>query len=137
MADQTTKEPEDHDEDEELTPEQLETLKQKLHDERQKVLANLRTHVNDAINDPDKFADESDQASQQVSQTFLLRLADKERKLLAEIDNALEKFQDGDYGFCEGTGEPIGYKRLMLRPWTRYSVEYKQRLEKEKKLRGG
>ena len=137
MADQVKEAAVVDEEDEELTPEQEAFLKKRLLEERSKVLGNLRTHVNDAINDPDKFADESDQASQQVSQTFLLRLADKERKLLAEIDHALTKFDDGEYGFCEGTGDPIGYKRLQLRPWTRYSVEYKQRLEKEKRLRGG
>jgi len=135
MAKKTSK-PSEVDEEETLTPELLENFKARLKEERTKVFANLNTHVSDAIQDPDKYADESDQASQQVSQTFLLRLADKERKLLNEIDNALGKFEDDSYGCCEGTGEPISVKRLELRPWTRYSVEYKQVLEKEKKLRG-
>ena len=135
MAKKTSK-PSEVEEEETLTPELLEKFKARLKGERTKVLANLKTHVSDAIQDPDKYADESDQASQQVSQTFLLRLADKERKLLNEIDNALGKFEDDSYGYCEGTGDPISVKRLELRPWTRYSVEYKQVLEKEKKLRG-
>jgi DnaK suppressor protein len=135
MAKKTSK-PSEVEEEETLTPEMLEQFKARLKEERTKVLGNLKTHVSDAIQDPDKFADESDQASQQVSQTFLLRLADKERKLLNEIDNALGKFEDDSYGYCEGTGDPISVKRLELRPWTRYSVEYKQVLEKEKKLRG-
>lgn len=134
MAKEPARETLTDDDDGELTEPQLAVLKSKLLEERAKVLANLRTHVSDAINDPDKFADEADQASQQVSQTFLLRLADKERKLLTEIDHALTKFEDGSYGQCEGTGEWIGFRRLELRPWTRYSVEYKQRLEKEKAL---
>ena len=135
MAKKSSKTPETE-EDETLTPALLEKFKTRLKEERVKVLSNLRTHVSDAIQDGDKYADESDQASEQVSQTFLLRLADKERKLLNEIDNALSKFDDESYGYCEGTGDAISVKRLELRPWTRYSVEYKQVLEKEKKLRG-
>lgn len=122
--------------EETLTPELKEHFKERLKAERTKVLANMRTHVADAMEDGHKYADDSDQASQQVSQTFLLKLANKERKLLNEIDNALGKFDDDTYGYCEGTGDLIGLKRLELRPWTRYSIEYKQVLEKEKKLRG-
>ena len=44
-----------------------------------------------------------------------------------------EKFEEGEYGVCEGMGEPISYKRLELRPWTRYSVEYKEQVERERK----
>ena len=45
---------------------------------------------------------------------------------------SLEKMHTGEYGVCEGTDEPIGFKRLELRPWTRYSVGYKEMLEREK-----
>jgi DnaK suppressor protein len=62
----------------------------------------------------------------------LIRFAGKERKLLIEIEHALEKMNTGEYGVCEGTGDPIGYKRLELRPWTRYSVAYKEQLERER-----
>ncbi len=62
-----------------------------------------------------------------------MRFADKERKLLVQITSALEKLEEGDYGVCEGTGEPIAIKRLELRPWTRYSVEYKEQVERERK----
>jgi DnaK suppressor protein len=59
-------------------------------------------------------------------------MADKDRKLLIEIDVAIEKMKNGEYGLCEGTDEPIGFKRLEIRPWTRYSVAYKELLEREK-----
>ncbi|MBX3250348.1 MAG: TraR/DksA family transcriptional regulator [Myxococcales bacterium] len=68
-----------------------------------------------------------------TEQAYLMRFADKERKLLGEIANAIEKLETGEYGLCEGTGEPIAFKRLELRPWTRYSVEYKEQMEREKK----
>ncbi|MBX3211155.1 MAG: TraR/DksA C4-type zinc finger protein [Labilithrix sp.] len=62
----------------------------------------------------------------------MLRLADKERKLLVEIDRALAKFESDTYGICEGTGEPIGLRRLEARPWTRFSIAYKEQLERER-----
>ena len=58
---------------------------------------------------------------------------DRDAKLLREVERALEKIKDGTFGYCEGTGEPIGYARLKLRPWTRYSVTYKEELEREEK----
>ncbi len=55
----------------------------------------------------------------------------KNQKLLREIEHAIEKIQNGEYGSCEGTGMPINKKRLKARPWSRYSVEYKEQLEKQ------
>lgn len=95
------------------------------------MFSRLQTRVETATGDTDSLADELDIASRAQDQAFLLRLADRERKLLIEIDRALAKIDDGSYGLCEGTGEPIGKKRLEPRPWTRHSVEYKERLEKE------
>ena len=71
-------------------------------------------------------------ATQISEQAFNLKLADKDRKLLKEIDRALRKFDEDEYGICEGTGDPIRRKRLELRPWTRYSVEHKELLEKQR-----
>jgi len=115
-----------------LSAKQREVLRQKLADEREQVRSRLIGHVTDATEDSDvAFADELDQASRHSEQAFLLRLADKERKLVLEIDRALSKFEYGTYGLCEGTGEPIGLKRLEARPWSRYSVEYKELLERQ------
>jgi DnaK suppressor protein len=57
--------------------------------------------------------------------------------LLREIDRALAKMNEGEYGLCEGTGEPIGYSRLKLRPWARFSVAYQEELERAQRSRGG
>ena len=62
-----------------------------------------------------------------------MKLVDKERKLLNQIQRAIGKFAEGEYGICEGTGDYISRKRLELRPWTRYSVHYKEMLERQKK----
>lgn len=111
---------------------EVQNLYQKLVDERNRVLSGFDRHVSEALEDGDVLADEIDIAQRSTDQAWLFRFADKERKLLIEIEAALEKMRSGEYGLCEGTDEPIGYKRLELRPWTRYSVGYKELLEREK-----
>lgn len=118
--------------DAKLTKSEIGTLYQKLIDERNRVLSGFDRHVSEALEDGDVLADEIDIAQRSTDQAWLFRFADKERKLLIEIEAALEKMRSGEYGLCEGTDEPIGYKRLELRPWTRYSVGYKELLEREK-----
>ena len=112
-----------------LTGPQIDELRQMLLDERKKILDRLSQHVSEAVDDIVPEADELDQAGTSSNQAYLLRLADKEQKLLREIDNALGKFANGDYGYCEGTGELIGYERLKIRPWTKYSIKHKEMLE--------
>jgi DnaK suppressor protein len=119
--------------DAELTPRQTQALYEALLAERERLLRGIGEHLGDAITNIDPLADEMDIAQRHTEQAYLMRFADKERKLLGEIANALEKMQTGEYGICEGTGEPIAPKRLELRPWTRYSVKYKEQLELERK----
>ncbi len=113
--------------------EELEAFKKILLEEKAKVLERLRTRVSEAVGDSNPMPDESDQAQKLTEQAFVLRLADKETKLLRLIDKALKKFMAGDYGFCEGTGDLINPARLQLRPWTRYSIDYKEEQERAKK----
>lgn len=119
-------------EEEELTSEEIEHFKARLIEEREQVKDRLSKRIT-GMQDDERPADELDQAGKLSDQAFLLRLADKERKLLNQIELALRKIETEDYGFCEGTGEPISRKRLELRPWTRYSIEYKEELERRKK----
>lgn len=120
-------------EDAGLSKKQVQMLYEKLLAERARVIHGHDEHLNDAITDIDPLSDEMDVAQRHMEQAYLMRFADKERKLLNQITIALEKLKEGDYGVCEGTGEPISFKRLELRPWTRYSVEYKEMVEREKK----
>ena len=122
-------------EEAQLTKTQVTDLFQKLVDERARVLRGLDKHLGEAVPDIDPLADEVDVATRHSEQAYLIRFADKERKLLREIDHALEKMRSGEYGLCEGTDEAIGFPRLALRPWTRYSVRYKEELEREKRQR--
>ncbi len=119
--------------DAKLSKKQVQQLYQKLLSERARVMQGLGEHLSDAISNVDPLSDEMDVAQRHTEQAYLMRFADKERKLLVQIQNALEKLEEGEYGVCEGTGEPIALKRLELRPWTRYSVEYKEQVERERK----
>jgi RNA polymerase-binding protein DksA len=71
----------------------------------------------------------ADAGTDTFEQEFALGLMDSERKILREIDDALERIQQGVYGICEVTGKPILKARLEATPWARYSVEYARRLE--------
>ncbi len=114
-----------------LSQSQVELLHRRLLEERDRVLTGIRRHVSDATQHNDELAEDGDMASRDSQQSYLLRLADKERKLILEIEEAIQRLHDGDYGICEGTEEPIGFPRLQVRPWTRYSVAYKELLERQ------
>ncbi len=77
--------------------------------------------------------DEVDLASATVEQNLTFKLLDRDRKLMAEIEHALSKIDHGEYVLCEGTGEVIPKRRLEVRPWCKYSVKYKEQLERRKK----
>ena len=114
-----------------LTKPQLRKLHGHLIEEQETLFAGIRRHVGEATADSAPLAEEGDLAQRATEQNYLLRLADKQRKLLGQIQSALEKMENGEYGVCEGTGEPIGFRRLEIRPWARYSVEYKERLDRQ------
>lgn len=115
--------------------EELDTFHELLLTERNKILVKARKAMEDGNIQIDKneMMDEVDQASAMVDQNLTFRLLDRDRKLLGEIDHAVAKLESGDYGYCEGTGEPIPKRRLELRPWCRHSVKYKEKLERMKK----
>jgi DnaK suppressor protein len=84
----------------------------------------------DSSVDPSEIIEELEQASTGQHQDVALRILDKEVKLLREVERALKKFENREYGLCEGTMEPIGHARLKARPWARYSVTHKEELER-------
>ncbi|MFV3413879.1 RNA polymerase-binding protein DksA [Pseudomonas nitroreducens] len=83
-----------------------------------------------ALQDPEQASDEADVASREESRLWQLRLLEREKKLLDKIDQSLERLARGDYGWCEETGEPIGLRRLLLRPTASLCVEAKERQER-------
>ncbi len=119
-----------------LSPAQEKELIEMLDEKRLELTQKLRKRRSGAAVDQQP-GDEADLASEDAEVSLETRLMDRDAKLLREVERALEKVQDGQYGLCEGTDEPIGYARLKLRPWTRYSVTYKEELEREEKRLGG
>ena len=81
----------------------------------------------------DDISDETDLAAVETNQEVNMKLAEAERHKLTFIERALNKIEknDGSYGLCEGTGDPIGIKRLRIQPWALYSLRYQEDLERE------
>lgn len=118
-----------------LTPAQEKELVKLLEAKRQELMFRLKSRRPSTTSEQVP-GDEADQAADDAGVSLETRLMDRDAKLLREVERALEKVQDKTYGLCEGTEEPIGYARLKLRPWTRYSVTYKEELEREEKRSG-
>jgi DnaK suppressor protein len=78
--------------------------------------------------------DLADRASSETDRAIELRARDRQRKLIAKIDAALQRIDDGTYGYCEETGEPIGLKRLEARPIATLSVEAQERHERRERV---
>ena len=87
-------------------------------------------------NDDDNAAsaDVVDQATSFANKSVEMRTVNRHKKLMKKIDSALQKIEDGTYGYCEETGEEIGLKRLMARPIATMTVEAQERHEKEEKV---
>jgi DnaK suppressor protein len=116
-----------------LRPSELALLKRRLEDDLASVRERLRQRMS-TLNEGDiDLPDEMDQATRDQERGSMLQLAEKERKLLQELEHALAKVDAGTYGVCEGTDEPIGFGRLNARPWARYSIAYKEQLEHDER----
>lgn len=118
-----------------LTPAQEKELVKMLEVKRHELVGRLKNRRPSAASEQTP-GDEADQAADDAEVSLETRLMDRDAKLLREVERALDKVHDKTYGLCEGTDEPIGYARLKLRPWTRYSVTYKEELEREEKRSG-
>ena len=121
-----------------LTTADIEHFKQMLLEKRGEILANVNEMEDETLKKSrlDAAGDLSsmpihmaDIGSDNYEQEFTLGLMDSERKLLREIDDALQRIEQGIYGICKGTGKQIPKARLEAQPWARYCVEYAQMLE--------
>ena len=89
---------------------------------------------NSSLDDNSTSADIVDQASSYTEKNVEMRSINRQIKLITKIDSALKKIQDGTYGFCEDTGEPIGLKRLMARPVATLCIAAQEKHENEEKV---
>ncbi len=85
-------------------------------------------------NESENHPDLADRASSETDRAIELRARDRQRKLIAKIDSALGRIEDGSYGYCEETGEPIGLKRLDARPIATLSIEAQERHERRERV---
>ena len=109
---------------------QLEYFRQKLLRWRAELLQESTETLNhlqaESLHQPDL----TDRASMETDRALELRTRDRERKLISKIDSALQRIEDGTYGFCEETNEPIGIRRLEARPIATLSLEAQERHER-------
>ena len=118
-----------------LTREELENFRAMLYIERDKLLEKSEQMVKAGNIELDKneMLDEVDLASATTEQNLTFKLLDRDRKLLGEIEHALEKIKTGEYGYCEETGDRIGVGRLIARPIATLSIDSQERHEKDER----
>ena len=112
---------------------QVEYFRQKLLDWKKSLLAQSQDMLEElrqgGLNQPDEL----DRASMETDKALDLRTKDRARKLISKINDALKRIEDGTYGYCEETGEPIGVERLEARPVATLSIEAQERHERMEK----
>jgi len=108
--------------DDYMSPAQLDFFRRLLIEQRDELMHSADDTL-DHLKDAPRMADEADRAQMEEEHALELRIRDRERKLIRKIDDALERIDHGDYGWCEETGEPIGLARLLIRPTATLSIE--------------
>ncbi len=101
---------------------------------RDEILAESRETLETLQADSHNHPDYADRASSETDRSIELRARDRQRKLIAKINAALKRLDDGTYGFCEETGEPISLKRLDARPIATLSIEAQERHERRERV---
>ncbi|WP_207476479.1 RNA polymerase-binding protein DksA [Arenibaculum pallidiluteum] len=113
-----------------MNPTMLEYFRQKLLSWRAELVRESEETLQDLQQGGMQEADIADRASAETDRSLELRTRDRERKLISKIDAALGRIEDGSYGYCEETGEPIGVRRLEARPIATLSLEAQERHER-------
>jgi len=114
---------------------QLAFFKKKLLELRDQLLQNAY-YTGEHLRENEITTDPSDRATLEEEYTLELRTRDRERKLLKKVEKSLRLIEDGSYGWCDETGEPIGVARLIARPTATLSLEAQERRERVQKLYG-
>ena len=113
---------------------QTEYFRRKLLNWRNELLAGTRDTIEGLQDNTRNIPDVADRASEETDRALELRTRDRQRKLVAKIDSALRRIDEGEYGFCQDTGEPISLKRLNARPIATLSLEAQERHERREKV---
>ena len=113
---------------------QVEYFRRKLHAWKGELMSDTRDTVQGMKDQTRNIPDIADRASEETDRALELRTRDRQRKLVSKIDAALRRIDDGEYGYCEITGEPISLKRLDARPIATMSLEAQERHERREKV---
>lgn len=101
---------------------------------KEDILREARDTLQHLQDENQNHPDLADRASSETDRAIELRARDRQRKLIAKIDAALQRIEDGTYGYCEETGEPIAIKRLEARPIATLSIEAQERHERRERV---
>jgi DnaK suppressor protein len=111
-----------------MNAQQLIFFRQRLETLRDDLLNNLAS-TGEHLRESEEMADPADRATQEEEHAIELRTRDRERKLLHKVESALNRIERKEYGYCEETGEPIGLRRLLVRPTATLTIEAQERHE--------
>ena len=106
----------------------------RLLDWKSEILREAKRTLGALAHEENGFSDVADRASNETDRSLELRTRDRQRKLIGKIDAALRRLDDGSYGYCEETGEPIGLRRLAARPIATLSIEAQERHERRERV---
>jgi DnaK suppressor protein len=117
-----------------MNDEQKAYFRQKLLRWKDDILRESRETIQHLQTENENHPDIADRASSETDRSIELRARDRQRKLISKIDAALTRIEDGSYGFCEETGEPISIRRLEARPIATLSIEAQERHERRERV---
>ncbi len=117
-----------------MGPRQTEYFRRKLMDWKAEIIDGSRETISNLRQQSGTHPDVTDRAASEADRTLELRARDRQRKLVAKIDAALARIEDGSYGYCEATGEPIALARLDARPIATLSIEAQERHEHKERI---
>lgn len=134
MAPTVTKEYRPSDDEPFMNERQLAYFRSKLQAWKEEILEESRSTIASLQQDTTAEPDLADRATSETDRALELRTRDRQRKLIAKIDEALRRIEDGSYGYCEETGEPISLSRLEARPIATLSLEAQERHERRERV---
>ena len=113
---------------------QVEYFRTKLIAWKESIVQESRETIEEMQSDSRNIPDVTERASEETDRALELRTRDRQRKLISKIDSALRRINEGTYGYCEETGDPISFKRLDARPIATLSLEAQERHERREKV---
>ena len=117
-----------------MNEKQVEYFRRKLSSWKDDILRESKETINHLQDENHVLPDVADRASSETDRSLELRTRDRQRKLISKIDSALKRIEDGSYGYCEETGDPISLKRLDARPIATLSIEAQERHERRERV---